>query len=175
MIIQGIGVIALIANLSVFQTNKRQKMILFGLCGCLLWAMHFYLLGALTGMALNLVAAVRFYVYYRTKPTKSNIWIMWSFLGITALATILTWQGWISLLPFIGTASGVVAFWQTNTKYIRRLAMASPPPWLLYALMVGSYPGIVVESLLLLSNLVGQARFDFKKTDYRKLLRIPSR
>ncbi len=147
-------------------------MILLGMCGCLLWAGHFFLLGALTGMAVNLVAAFRFYVYYQTKPTKRNIWIMWFFLGVTALATLLTWQGWISLLPFIGTASGVIAFWQKKTKYIRRLAMASPPPWLLYAILVGSYPGIAVESLLLASNLVGQARFDFNKFPYRKLLRI---
>lgn len=172
MVIQGIGVVALVANLSVFQTNKRKNMILLGLCGCLLWAGHFFLLGALTGAALNTVAAVRFYVYYRTKPSKRNIWIMWFFIGVTILATALTWQGWISLLPFIGTASGVIAFWQKKTKYIRRLALVSSPPWLTYAIIVGSYPGIVVESLLLISNLTGQARFDFKKFQYRKLLRI---
>ena len=147
-------------------------MILLGLCGCLLWAGHFFLLDAFTGMALNLVAAVRFYVYYRTKPSKRNIWIMWFFIGITVLATALTWQGWISLLPLIGTASGVIAFWQKKTKHIRRLALISSPPWLAYAVIVGSYPGIVVESLLLISNLTGQARFDFKKIHYRKLLRV---
>lgn len=147
-------------------------MILLGLSGCLLWAGHFFLLEALTGSAMNLAAAVRFYVYYRTKPTERNRWIMWFFIGLTVLAIALTWQGWISLLPFIGTASGVIAFWQKKTKYIRRLALISSPPWFIYAAIVGSYPGMVVESLLLISNLTGQYRFDFKRFQYRKLLRI---
>lgn len=144
---------------------------MLGMCGCLLWSGHFFLLGALTGAALNLVAAIRFYVYYRTKPLKRNTWIMWSFLCLTALITALTWQGMISLLPFIGTACGVIAFWQKKTKRIRRLALASSPPWLLYAVMVGSYPGIVVESLLIVSNLTGQYRFDFRSRLPSKLSR----
>ena len=145
-------------------------MLLLGLCGCLLWAAHFYLLGAMTGAAVNLMAAGRFVVYSRIKPTKRNRWVMWAFIGLTALVSVATWEGAISLLPFLGTASGVIAFWQKNTTYIRRLAMASPPPWIIYAVMVGSYPGILTESLLMGSNLVGQYRFDFRSVFRKRLL-----
>ena len=162
VIVQGIGLAALLLNLSVFQTNTRKNMLVLGLCGCILWATHFYLLGALTGAAVNLMAAGRFVVYSGVRPSRKNRWIMWSFLGLTAMVTAITWEGFISLLPFLGTASGVIAFWQKDTKLIRRLALTSSPPWIVYAFLVGSYPGIVTESLLMGSNLIGQARFDFK-------------
>jgi hypothetical protein len=163
--------VALLFNLSVFQTNTRKNMLLLGLATCLLWTVHFYLLGAMTGSAMNLLAAARFCVYYRVKPAKQNRWMLWSFIGLTALATALTWKGLISLLPFIGTASMVIAFWQTNPKYIRRLALTSSPPWIIYGAVVGSYPVIVAETLLLGSNFIGQYRFDFKLASRRKLLR----
>jgi hypothetical protein len=168
VIIQGIGLIALLTNLSVFQTNTRKNMLLLGLITCLLWAAHFYLLGAMTGSAMNLLAAGRFCVYYRVKPSKQNRWISWLFVGLTLLATALTWQGRMSLLPFIGTTAMVIAFWQTKPKYIRRLALASSPPWIIYGAIVGSYPVIVAETLLLISIFIGQYRFDFT-TNFRKL------
>jgi len=146
-------------------------MLLLGLTACLLWSAHFYLLGAMTGSAMNLMAAGRFCVYYKVKPSKHNRWIMWTFMGLTALATAITWQGLISLLPFIGTASGVLAFWQKKTKYIRRLALVSSPPWFIYAAIVGSYPGMVAEAMLLGSNFIGQYRFDLRSALRRKALR----
>jgi hypothetical protein len=143
-------------------------MLLLGLITCLLWTVHFYFLGATTGSAMSLVAAGRFCVYYRIKPSKHNRWISWLFVGITILATALTWQGMMSLLPFIGMTVLVVAFWQTNPKRIRRLALVSSPPWIIYGALVGSYPVIVAETLLLASNFIGQYRFDFN-ANFRKL------
>ena len=143
-------------------------MLLLGLITCLLWTAHFYLLGAMAGAAMNLLAAGRFCVYYRIEPSKQNRWISWLFVVLTALATALTWQGAVSLLPFIGTACMVIAFWQVNPKYIRRLALASSPPWIIYGAMVGSYPVIVAETLLMGSIFIGQYRFDFNST-FRKL------
>jgi len=168
VIIQGIGLVALVANLSVFQTNTRKHMLLLGLITCLFWAAHFYLLGAMTGSAMSLLAAGRFYVYYRVKPTKQNRWLSWLFVSLTALATALTWHGAMSLLPFVGTASLAIAFWQTKPKRIRRLALASSPPWIIYGVIVGSYPVIIAETLLLASNFIGQYRFDFKRVLYGK-------
>ena len=143
-------------------------MLLLGLITCVLWTVHFYLLEAATGAAMNLLAAGRFCVYYSIKPSNQNRWISWLFVGLTALATALTWQGAMSLLPFIGTTAMVIAFWQTKPKHIRRLSLASSPPWIIYGALVGSYPVIVTETLLLASNFIGQYRFDFN-ANFKKL------
>lgn len=168
--IQSIGLVALLVNLSIFQTNNRKNMLLLGLSGCLLWSAHFYLLGAMAAVAMNTMAAIRFCVYYNIKPSRRNIWIMWLFIALTAAAIIPIWKGPVSLLPFLGTLCGVIGFWQKKTKYIRRLALLSSPPWFIYALIVGSYPGMMAETLLMTSNLIGQYRFDFR-TVFRSKLR----
>ncbi len=147
-------------------------MIALGVAVSLLWSTHFLLLGATTGAAMNLLSAGRGYVYYRVHPNKRNTWVLWLFVGLTAIATALTWQGMISLLPFAGSLSSVVAFWHRKPKMIRRLAFLSSPPWLTYNIIVGSYPGIVVEILLMASNLIGQYRFDLKHPVHHKLLRV---
>jgi len=146
-------------------------MLILGMSACLLWSAHFFLLGAVTGAAMNSLGTVRSYVYYRVKPTKRNRWILWSFIGIITILTALTWQGIISLLPFIASVLNLVAYWQKKPKHIRRLALASSPPWFIYNMISGSYPGMIVEVLLMISNLIGQYRFDLKTTYRNKLLR----
>ena len=147
-------------------------MLLLGMVACLLWATHFFLLGAITGASMNLIDTGRSFAFYKNKPTKRNRWLLWFFISLVTLATVLTWQGIISLLPLSGSVVGSIAYWQKKPKYIRRLGFMSSPPWLVYNVISGSYPGIAVEILKMISNLVGQYRFDFKQSAFRgKLLR----
>jgi inner membrane protein len=138
----------------------------------LLWTAHFFLLGAATGSAMNLLSATRAYTFLRVKPAKRNRWVMWSFAGLLAIAAGLTWQGPLSLLPLTGSLFGVIGDWQRKPKMIRRLNFGSSPPWLIYNVVSGSYPGIVVEILRMTSNLIGQYRFDIKPATRRRLTRI---
>ncbi|HZL08344.1 MAG TPA: YgjV family protein [Candidatus Dormibacteraeota bacterium] len=172
VIVQGIGFVAVGVSLCIFQTNKRKNMLLLSLVASLLYTAHFFLLGAITGSAMNLSGAVRSYVYYKVKPSAKNTWIMFAFLAITLAATALTWQGYISLLPMVGTVSGVVAYWQRKPKLIRRLGLISPPAWFVYNAVSGSYAGMFIEVINLSSNLIGQYRFDLPKgSRYHKLSR----
>lgn len=139
---------------------------------CVLWFAHFFLLGAATGAFMNVISAGRSFVYYKVKPGKKNRWIMYSFLGLLVVITIGTWHGAVSLLPLIGSACSVVGDWQKKPKYIRRLNLGTPPPWFVYNVINGSYPGMAVEVLKTISNLIGQYRFDFKRSTRRKLLRV---
>lgn len=140
-------------------------MLLVGMSACALWSVHFLLLGAATGAVMNLIGAARAFAFYKVEPTKRNRWILWSFLSLLAIATALTWQGIISLLPFAGSAANVIAYWQKQPKTIRRFALATPPPWFIYNVISGSYPGMIVEVLKMTSNIVGQYRLDFKRAN----------
>jgi hypothetical protein len=168
--IQGIGLVALLIGTSVFQVNNRKTMLLLGMGASLLWSVHYLLLAAPTGVAMNILGASRGYIYHRTRPTKQNRWILWTLICVTMAATVLTWQGIISLLALIGSLGNVIAYWQTKPKYIRRLALISSPSWLTYNAISGSYPGVVAEILSITSNLLGQYRFDFKRISRRNLL-----
>jgi hypothetical protein len=56
-----------------------------------------------------------------------------------------------------------LAVWQKNPRMIRLLSLLSPPLWLIYNVLSGSYPGILSEIFLLTSTLIGIYRFDIRK------------
>jgi hypothetical protein len=129
-----------------------------------LYTVHFYLLGAFTGSAMNAVGGTRSYIYSKVTPSIKNIWVLLFFTVLAIGATIWTWQGYISILPLLGSSSGAIAYWQSNPKIIRRLAMIAPPLWFTYNAISGSYPGMAIEVIMLTSNIVGQYRFDVRRS-----------
>lgn len=165
--IQAIGFVAVVLSLTVFQLNKRGHMLALSVVASLLYSVHFFLLGAPTGAAMNFINAIRYYAFGKVSPSKQNAWVLYVFLIIIATATWLTWQGWFSVLAALGSALSTLAFWQNNPTYIRRISMGVPPLWFSYNAIAGSYAGMVVEVFLFISNLIGQYRFDMIKPKTR--------
>lgn len=163
IIIQAIGFVAVGLSILTYQYNKRSSMLACDMAAAFLYALHFFLLAAPTGGAMNLIGGIRALVYYKYPPSKSRRWMFVLFIFIACVATFYFWEGPISLLALAGTISYGVAYWQTNPTYIRRYLLISFPLWFTYNFIVGSYPGMVIELVLLLSNLVGQYKFDYLK------------
>lgn len=159
---QLVGILAIVVSLLVFQLNRRSRMLIVQICSCLLWTIHFMLLGAYTGSAINFLTGVRNAAYYRLGKRRDGR-VPLVFAGLFVAATIITWQGMHSMLPLIAILVGTLAFWQISPRRIRLLSLIAPPLWISYNLVVGSYAGIVADSLALVSMLVGIYRFDLKK------------
>ena len=161
--IQLIGWIAVSLSIATFLFNKRSSMLITDFLAAALYALHFFLLGAITGGAMNLIGAIRGVVYYHYPPTKIRRWLFMFFIIIACIATAIFWQGPLSLLALGGTLSYALAYWQSNPTYIRRYLMASYPLWFVYNAISGSYPGMAIEVILFSANVIGQYRFDRKR------------
>ena len=172
---QIIGVAAIISSLAIYQVNKRKTMLLLSLVAALLFSAHYWLLGADTGAAMNLLAVGRCYVFYKVRPSRDNRWIVMLFIGLDIFVGLLTWQGPISLLPIAGSIAGIISGWQKRPKLIRRYGIIPPPLWFTYSLLSGSVPGMIIGIVRFVSNLVGQYRFDFRhKAHIRHKLAHPA-
>lgn len=170
-IVQAVGFSAVIFALAVYQSNKRHRMLGLATIAACLFASHFFLLGAMTGAAMNLIGAARSYVFMKVKPRKRNRWILFSFLVAAVLATAATWHGPISLLALLGTMCSAVSSWQRSPRLIRRFALATPFPWFAYAVLTGSMAGMVIETMSLTSNLIGRHRHDANRRFQLRLVR----
>lgn len=159
--VQLIGFAAVVIAFLVFQSNKRPRMLLLQSSAGILWVVHFFLLGAFTGSALNLINASRNIAYYKAGKNRS-LYIPLSFAALIVTAAVFTWQGPHSLLPMTGALIGTVAFWQTKTHYIRLITVLSPSLWLIYSIKVGSYAAMTAEILMISSIALGIYRFDIK-------------
>lgn len=171
LITQIVGCLGVLVSLAIFQSSKRKNILKLSLFASLIYTVHYILLGAFTGAAMNFVGATRAYIYFEVKPDRRHIGVLMAFVGISILATLITWHGLISLLPLLSSISGSIAFWQKKPKNIRRWALIGPPLWFTYNAIVGSYPGMIIDTIMFISNLVGEYRLDFhhKKQVKRRL------
>ena len=165
--VQLIGFVALGVGMLVYQFNTRKQILTILSLASLLFSIQFFLLGAYSGAVLNAINVARNYAFYKYRYRAWSAIVLWGFIAIFCIATILTWQGPLSLLPAIGMISGAFANWQPKAKHIRLLSLISPPAWFVYAVAVHSYAGMIGEVLILSSILVGMYRFDrrSKKVD----------
>ena len=162
---QLIGFIALILLIIVFQREKRSHMLILKILSSVLYGIHFALLGAWTGSAMNVVAATRSYVFKQRTEKKwadNKAWLFVFFILIVIFG-IFTWEGYYSILPMIATSLYTIAFWMKKPRIIRLLSLIGPPFWLIYNIIVNSIAGMATELLLVISILIGIFRFDKRK------------
>ena len=88
------------------------------------------------------------------------------FSALTLTIALLTWNGWISFLPVIGTIAGTIGYWTNNAKKIRLANLvANSPCMLAYDALVGSWGGVLNESVIMISIVISILRFGWKALD----------
>src|SRR5689334_19748727 len=103
ILIQGIGYIALFFAVISFQKNKRGKILFLLITAEILFILHFSLLHAWVGAAMNALSALRSIIFSQKERrawAQSPVW-MWIFVGASLLAGLMTWTNYASLLPMI--------------------------------------------------------------------------
>lgn len=160
---QLIGFVAIILSITGFQLNNRKHILLVHACSGLFWSSHFYLIGAFTGSAMNLIAVSRNYTFVKYRQRFDRPFLPVIFITVFTLATAATWQGYMSLLPLLGMTTATIAFWQKNPRVIRLLSLIAPPAWFAYNFISHSYPGMIFEVFIFCSILIAILRYDILK------------
>lgn len=168
---QAIGLLAMAFNIFSYQQKTRSRAIGFQLCGGALFAVNFYLLGAVTGCILNIIAVIRAIVFLNKQRLHTDH-ISWTLgFGLTYLASyVLAFTVFgkeatlgnliVEFLPIIGMTATTVSFRLSDAKAIRRFGLISSPSWLVYNIANFSIGAICCEVLTLGSILIGIFRLD---------------
>lgn len=164
IIAQLAGVIGLIICVIMFQKNNRKTILYLQITACVVFTIQYILLSAWTGAIMNIIIILRNYIFAKrdTKKWANNNFWLYLFLFITIFSTVCTWQGWISVLPFIGMIISTLAVWITNTTYIRLLYLSSPPFWCIYNFISRAYPAVAADIITFASIIIGIIRFDVR-------------
>lgn len=174
-IAQIIGLFAMAFNILSYQQKTRSRAIAFQLGGALLFSVNFFLLGAIVGGILNVVAAVRAVVFLSKEKLKADRlpWLA-GFTAVYLLSYILTFTAFgkeptvlnliVEFLPVIGMTATTISFRLSDARAIRRYGLISSPSWLVYNIANLSIGAICCEVLSLCSILIGMVRLDKKQT-----------
>ena len=163
IIAQIIGIVAMAVCVSSFQfKNNKRFFIVQGVSSCLFFT-HFFLLGAYTGAFLNLLGLVRSTCLSIKKLRHPVFEVL--IMAIYTLITVLTYDGWLSILVLAAQLIGTAVFWRNKAMLIRiyQLAIGSPF-WLVYNIFNFSIGGIVTEVFNLISTTVSIIRY--RKTGF---------
>jgi len=164
-LIQAIGFLAVIMYLVSFQFKSNRALFSCQLVGNLLFALQFLLLGAASG-ALNLLVSCLRNILLLNRSRWA--WVRGRgfaavFCACYCAVTLLTWEGPLSLLALIPSLSGTLSFWTNNARTIRLANLfCACPCWLVYDILIGSWGGILNETITMVSILISIYRFGWK-------------
>lgn len=165
IIAQILGFFGMGLGVASFQAKRRVSIILLQSAGSVLWSIHFALLGATTGLALNVVAILRGLLYAckdRFSFLRSPLVPILTSGAFIAVGTITAESLW-GILPIVAMCLASVALFVSNERVIRILSLFSSPLWLIYDAVSLSLAGVLTETFNLCSIIIALFRFRQKK------------
>ncbi len=163
IIAQCIGFIGTGSMLLSFQMKKNKKYYFLQLTYKILYIVHYYLLGALSGSLSIFLSLIRnALLLSNRKEARWKGWVVLLSVGVIFF-TIRSWKNGYSILPAIAMIVMTIANWTRNGRTIRLLnLLVGSPAWLIYDFSCQSIPGIIAESLCILSILISIIRFGWR-------------
>ena len=170
-ITQSIGFLSMAFNIFSYQNKNQRAVILFQLFGGILFAMHFWMLGAVVGALMNAIAVIRAIVFIFKERLRADH-IAWTvgFIAVFLISYVLTFTVFgkeptpvnflLEFLPVIGMTALTIGFRRRDAKAIRQFGLISSPAWLIYNIANFSIGAICCEVISLISIAVGMVRLD---------------
>ena len=167
-IAQAVGFVGMTLAFISFQQNKRERITFLQMLASIVWTVHFGLLGAWSGMAMNAIGIARGFVFSKKgTPWASGAYWPYLFSALSVVCCLFTWEGWTSLLPSVAMVVSAFGLWADNPKTVRRLNLPASWMWLAYNLINQSWAGLATECFNTASILIAMFRYDRKKKSPR--------
>ena len=158
---------------STYFLKNRKSILIFSLIAVVCNAFAFFFLAAWSGFIMSIVALIRnliLLVQNKYKKTDKIIFVDWLiltfFILISIVSAIFTFDGFGSLLSIIATLVYTISVWQKNIIVYKVLGICSSVLWIGYGIYIISLFSIILESILLLVEIIGiiKANIDKRKT-----------
>ena len=149
-----------------YQTKKRTSILIFNFGSLIMTGLSYIFLSAYSGLAMVGVAIIRNIIFMidEKKNGKSNKnstkdYVILAILYIISIVfAIITYNGILSMMSVAATMLYTFSVWQKNTKVYKLLGMPIEAIWIIYNVYIFSIFGIILESVLAVSTVVGYIR-----------------
>ena len=161
---QLLGVVAIILGIISYQVKTDKKLLFVLMLNGAVFAVHYYLLGAMPAAVMNTIGVVRNIVYYgKDKKFYNPVLIPAIFAVIMGVMGLLSWQGPESILVIAGLVINTVCVSFKNPQNIRKSILVTSPMVLVYDAYAGSIGGVIYEAMVVVSSIIGIIRYKNKK------------
>ena len=127
------------------KSDVKTKKIVMG--GSILFAVHFFMMGAFTAMGVSIVNIVRVWLSIRYHGV---VWLCTFFVSLYLLIGVFTFKEAIDFLPIFTPILGCIAMYFFSGVRFRAICLIATMSWLVYGLLIGSV-GTVLTQLVVSS------------------------
>ena len=157
---QIMGCLAVMLGFVSFQMRTQKQLLVVQTATTIAFCIHYYLIGATSGLMLNLLGIVRNLAYYhKDKPFFSGKKCPIFFAAVMGVVGMLSWQGYYSIFIVLGLVINTVCLSFSNPQSIRKSILVSSPLVLIYDAFVLSIGGVIYESVVIVSSVIGIIRY----------------
>ena len=158
-------VISYVFLISTYQFKNRTTILLFGFLSAIATGASHFCLAAYSGLAMTCVSVIRnsiFFVQAKNGKTDKITKVDWAILTvlftIAIVSAVFTYQGFLSLMSVFATLIYTYSVWQKNTKVYKYLGIPTSICWIIYDIYITSWFGMLLESALMISAIIGIIR-----------------
>ena len=161
---QIMGWVAALLTFASYQFKEHKKLLLIQTLATLSICISYALLGAWSGMLLNIVCILRNFIIYK-KDLKIFSHKFWPYLlaGMMAVMGALSWQGIMSLLIVVALAVNTLFLYFPNMQNLRKSILLTCSMVLLYNVYYMVWGGVLNEAIAITSAVIGLYRFRASK------------
>ncbi len=163
---QILGIVAVILGFISYQVKTDRQLLIVHALTCVVFSVHYYLLGAIPAALLNGVGVLRDIVYYYKdkKFYRPRLFPM-IFAVIMLGLGIYSANGIHSILIILGLVINTVCLSFRDPQNVRKSVLITCPLVLIYDIIELSLGGIVYESVAMISAIIGIVRYRNGKTE----------
>lgn len=166
-----------------YNVRKRKSILIFNMIASSSVLIGFALLRAYSGMAMAIITIIRTIIFMiddkingQTKDMKAKDWII--FFVVSAMCLVcatFTYENMWSMLSIFATILYSFSVCQKNMFVYRVLGIPTSVAWIIYNIYVKSIVGAVLETVLLLVEIIGVVRFRKETQRKRQVARLVTR
>ena len=160
-IAQIIGIVAIVLWVISVQKKEEYKILLLQALANLIYTVQYVLLQVFPAAFMNIASFFRCYIFYIKRKNEKNISKLWLiiFIIIVIVLGILTYDGYLSLIPIIITLFYTISSWMKDAKWIRIVFLIAAFIWIYYNYVVGAYICIIGNVFEIISGTLALIRF----------------
>lgn len=157
---QVMGLVAVVLGFVSFQMRTQKQLLVVQTATTIAFCIHYYLIGATSGLMLNLLGILRNLAYYhKEKKIFAGKKCPIFFAAVMGIVGLLSWQDYYSIFVVLGLVINTVCLSFADPQNIRKSILVTSPMVLIYDAFVLSIGGIIYESVVIVSSIIGILRY----------------
>lgn len=162
------SILAFVALLVSICIKERKKSLYVQALNCFFEGVYDFIISAFTGAILSVINLIRTFLFINKQKFSKLLYliIFIVFESVILINCYLSWSGWISLLPTIGSIIRTYCLWQSDMKLVRISGITTGILYGSYYIYYNSWFMVLGDMLLLLIGIYEVYKNDIiKKKD----------